>query len=260
MYTHLNIAENPLFPVFMKLHNLHLLVVGGGYVGKEKLDAVLANSPRAKIRLVAKEASKQVRELIADYPNITFIEAAFEPAHLEDIDLVICGIDEPEVSEQIRAITRQARILSNFADKPGLCDFYLGSVVHKGQVKIAISTNGKSPTLAKRIKEILNDGLPDNIHSLLDNLSTIREGITGDISKKIKILDQATLAYRKNGSAGTLRKCLRAAAFLMAVLATMFAGHLLFSAMKIDATGQSTQAPIENQSDQPQSAAMFLNP
>jgi uncharacterized protein len=80
----------------------------------------------------------------------------------------------------------------NAADKPELCDFYLGSVVRKGSVKIAISTNGKSPTIAKRLKEVINDMLPDEMESVLDNMQKIRNGINGDFNEKVKRLNDLT--------------------------------------------------------------------
>ncbi len=220
---------NPLFPVFLKLHSLHLLVIGGGKVGKEKLDAILANSPRSRIRLVAKEISREVLDKVAPYSNINVIEAAFRPEHLAEIDLVICAIDDPEVSEEIRVITRNAGILSNFADKPGLCDFYLGSVVQKGHVKIGISTNGKSPTLAKRLKEIIDNALPDELNDIVGNLHAIRSTVVGDIEAKIKVLNEATQAYRKKRFRSPLQRVLKATAFITVILLIMIAGHFIIS-------------------------------
>jgi siroheme synthase-like protein len=220
---------NPLFPVFMKLHALHLLVIGGGKVGKEKLDAILANSPRTRIRLVAKEVSPQVRALVKTHSNISLLEMPFAAHHLEDIDLVICAIDNPETSQGIRVITRKAGILSNFADKPGLCDFYLGSVVQKGHVKIAISTNGKSPTLAKRLREIIGESLPDELHNTVENLTAIRARVSGDIEAKIKVLNRATDAYRLQHGR---HRGWHIVAVAAAAVALMLLGHVLGSQVK----------------------------
>jgi siroheme synthase-like protein len=83
------------------------------------------------------------------------------------------------------------------ADTPDLCDFYLGSIVQKGDLKIAISTNGKSPTLAKRIKEFLNEIIPDDIQQLLDNLQTYRNTLKGDFQDKVKELNDLTASLLK---------------------------------------------------------------
>jgi siroheme synthase-like protein len=80
----------------------------------------------------------------------------------------------------------------NAADKPDLCDFYLSSVVKKGNLKIAISTNGKSPTVAKRLKEIFNNLLPEEIDEVLNNVEAIRNSLKGDFTDKVNQLNELT--------------------------------------------------------------------
>lgn len=183
---------NLLFPVFIKLENLKLLIVGGGYIGHEKLQSVLKNSPATPLTLVATWISDEVRELAAGYENVRLVEKPYSVEDLEDKDLVIVATDDRSLSEIIKKDTKQRRILTNVADKPDLCDFYLGSVVKKGDLKIAISTNGKSPTLAKRMREFFENSLPDSVQSILDNLHTIRNQIEGDFNKKIEVLNEVT--------------------------------------------------------------------
>jgi phosphoadenosine phosphosulfate reductase len=77
-----------------------------------------------------------------------------------------------------------------------LCDFYLGSIVSKGDLKIAISTNGKSPTMAKRIREYLEDALPDSTDELLANLGEIRDKLTGGLKEKINALNKITSSFK----------------------------------------------------------------
>ena len=92
----------------------------------------------------------------------------------------------------IRNDAKFANRLVNVADNPALCDFYLSAVVQKGDLKIAISTNGKSPTLAKRLKEILADTLPEEIDSLMHNLQTLRLRLSGDFNSKVIRLNEIT--------------------------------------------------------------------
>jgi siroheme synthase-like protein len=82
--------------------------------------------------------------------------------------------------------------LINVADKPELCDFYLGSIVTKGNLKLAISTNGKSPTVAKRLKEVFHELLPDELEEVLDNLQQIRNKLKGDFANKVQQLNELT--------------------------------------------------------------------
>ena len=192
--------SNNLFPIFVKLETLHLVIVGGGYVGQEKLQAVLSNSPATAITIVALHISDAIKELAKQYPNISLKEKRYEAADIAGADLVIAGLNDAAVSEQVVKDARQNKILVNAADKPELCDFYLGSIVQKGNLKIAISTNGKSPTIAKRIKETLNETLPAEIDELLNNMQEIRNRLNGDFAEKVKQLNQLTKSLMQHSN------------------------------------------------------------
>jgi siroheme synthase-like protein len=183
---------NQLFPVFLKLEHLHVLIVGGGNIGLEKITAVLKNSPQARITLVAKRIAPEIRNFKAQSPQLMLIERAFEVEDLTDKDLIIAATGDRTVSELIQAESRKRKILINVADTPDLCDFYLGSIVQKGDLKIAISTNGKSPTLAKRLKEVFNEALPADTQVSIEQLNQFRNQLKGDFAKKVKQLNDVT--------------------------------------------------------------------
>lgn len=184
--------KNRLFPVFLKLEELNVLLVGGGNVGLEKLSAMLNNSPDSTVTVVADMFRDDIREYVKDYPKVTLVERRFDFIDLNDKDLVILATDNPDLHASIKRVTVERHILCNVADTPDLCDFYLGSIVQKGDLKIGISTNGKSPTMAKRMREFLDDIIPENIQQLLDNLREIRMSIKGDFQEKIRVLNQVT--------------------------------------------------------------------
>jgi precorrin-2 dehydrogenase / sirohydrochlorin ferrochelatase len=184
--------KNRLFPVFLKLEELDVLLVGGGNVGLEKLSAMLNNSPDTKVTMVADMFRDELREYVKDYPNVTLIERKFEFNDLNNRDLVILSTDNPDLHASIKRVTAERHILCNVADTPDLCDFYLGSIVQKGDLKIGISTNGKSPTMAKRMREFLDDIIPENVQQLLENLREIRKSIKGDFQEKIRIMNEVT--------------------------------------------------------------------
>ena len=190
-------SSNNLFPVFLKLENLRLLIVGGGYVGMEKLQAVLTNSPATVITIVATQISDAIKEVAKKYPGITLLEKNYSADDLNGHDIVIAAINDPVISKQVVEDANSKKILVNAADKPELCDFYLSSVVKKGNLKIAISTNGKSPTIAKRIKEFLNTALPEEIDELLNNMESIRNKMSGDFTEKVKQLNELTKTLSK---------------------------------------------------------------
>jgi siroheme synthase-like protein len=183
---------NPLFPVFLKLETLSLLIVGGGKVGLEKLRAVLSNSPSTRIRIVALVLSEELAAEASTYGNIELVRKKYERSDLDFADIVIAAVNDLAVAEQISRDAREAGKLINVADKPELCDFYLGSIIKKGNLKIAISTNGKSPTIAKRLKEEIGSMIPDEMDSVLDNMSAIRQGMNGDFSEKVRQLNDLT--------------------------------------------------------------------
>ncbi len=184
--------KNRLFPVFLKLEELDVLLVGGGNVGLEKLSAMLNNSPDTKATIVADMFRDELREYVKEYPNVTLIEKKFEFNDLNNRDLVILATDNPDLHASIKRVTSERHILCNVADTPDLCDFYLGSIVQKGDLKIGISTNGKSPTMAKRMREFLDDIIPENVQQLLENLREIRKSIKGDFQEKIRIMNEVT--------------------------------------------------------------------
>lgn len=182
---------NELFPVFLKLNQLHTVVIGAGPVGLEKLTALLNNSPQIQIKVIAKEVLQEVRDLSKRF-NIQVLEKSFEPGDLDDAQIVIAATNDNVLNEQIRIEAHARKLLINVADKPDLCDFYLGSVVQKGDLKIGISTNGKSPTIAKRLKEVLTAGLPDDVDVTLQQMSALRDTLKGDFASKVQQLNKVT--------------------------------------------------------------------
>ncbi len=185
-------SGNQLFPVFLKLEHLHVLIVGGGYVGFEKISAVLTNCFKTRITLVGIQISEEIRNFVKDYPNVTLIQRPFEIADLNQKNIVLVATNNKLMNINIKRRASMQRILCNVADTPTFCDFYLSSIVQKGDLKIAISTNGKSPTVAKRLKETFNTFIPDELNTILTNMTHIRETLTGDFAAKVKALDKVT--------------------------------------------------------------------
>lgn len=193
----IGMGTNPLFPIFLKLESLHTLLVGGGNVGLEKLSAIVKNSPNARVTVIAPKIRNEVKAL-ANGSSINFIERDFQFSDLDTADVVVLATDNPALHKTIREVTRSKRLLVNVADTPELCDFYLGAVVTKGNLKIGISTNGKSPTIAKRMREYLEEALPENIDELLTNMHSIRQRIKGGFTEKVNALNAITTEWLKS--------------------------------------------------------------
>ena len=233
-------ASNHLFPVFLKLEELNLLIIGGGNVGLEKLLAVLHNAPATNIRLVAISIIDAVRELAFKHKNVQLVEKAFDVTDLENIDLVILAINDKEESKRICQVVKENGLLVNVADKPELCDFYLGSIVKKGNLKIAISTNGKSPTIAKRLKETFDETLPNELDDVLNNMSTIRNSLNGDFAEKVNELNKITgiLASKRHTAKELSEKRWRKiATWSLFAFLFMIVGHIILSYMPLNEVG-----------------------
>jgi siroheme synthase-like protein len=191
--------SNTLFPIFLKLDQLNTLVVGGGNVALEKVSAILRNSPEARVTMVATFFREDTLTYIEKFPLVRYEIREFLEADLEGRDLIICATDNVPLHQKIKALAVERHLLCNVADTPHLCDFYLGSIVQKGDLKIAISTNGKSPTLAKRIRAFLEEVIPADIQETMDGLEAYRNSLKGDFEAKIKALNELTkgLTFKK---------------------------------------------------------------
>jgi len=183
---------NTLYPVFLKVKQLHLLLIGAGDVALEKLTFLLKSSPDAQVHIVAQEVlNDQIQGLLSE--NITLEIAEFDAhRHLKNIHMVIDASNNPPHIEQLVALCRAQHLLINVADNPDYCDFYMGSIVTQGDLKIAISTNGKSPTLAKRMRQLFEELFHDNIHELLQNLNQYRKTLKGNFNYKVDKLNELT--------------------------------------------------------------------
>lgn len=183
---------NQLFPVFLKLNQLRTVIIGAGPVGLEKLTAILSQSEQAEITVIAEEICKEVKEIADRLPHVTLRRKSYERTDLLLADVIIAATNNNVLNERIRRDAHALKLLINVADKPELCDFYLGSIVKKGDLKIAISTNGKSPTIAKRLKELFKESLPDELDITLQQMSEFRNTLQGDFSEKVRKLNDVS--------------------------------------------------------------------
>lgn len=183
--------RNNLYPVFLKVSQLNTLIVGGGNVGLEKLTFLLKSSPDATVTMVAKEFREDTKALAAQH-SVTLVEDAYHVSYLEGRHLVVACTDNVAVNEEVYRDCRERNILVNVADNPPFCDFYMGGIVTKGNVKLAISTNGKSPTTAKRLRQFFEEVIPENIDDMVKNLNEYRKTLKGDFEEKVETLNEFT--------------------------------------------------------------------
>ncbi|MGK0253362.1 MAG: precorrin-2 dehydrogenase/sirohydrochlorin ferrochelatase [Mariniflexile sp.] len=183
--------RNNLYPIFLKLNNLNVLIVGGGNVAEEKLTFLLKSSPDAHVTMVSPMFREGTVEL-SKKGCVTLVEDVYSEKYLEGKHIVVATTDIPEINVKVYKDCRKRSILVNVADNPPYCDFYMGGIVTKGNVKVAISTNGKSPTTAKRLRQFFEDVIPENVDDLVKNLNEYRKTIQGDFEQKVETLNEFT--------------------------------------------------------------------
>jgi len=144
-----------LYPVFLKLDGLPVVVIGGGMVAAGKLDGLLAAG--ARVTVIAPQIVGAIRER-----DVTIELAEFRPAHLDGARWVIAAAT-PEVNREVAAAAAARGLFVNAVDDTGNASAYLGGVVRRGPVEVAISTGGLAPALAGLLREALDAVLPEEL-------------------------------------------------------------------------------------------------
>jgi precorrin-2 dehydrogenase / sirohydrochlorin ferrochelatase len=143
---------NTLFPMFLKLDGRRCLVVGAGKIGEPKIAGLIDTG--ACIHVIALEASEAVREWARD-GKITLELRGFVPEDLDLTFLAVVATASPTLNESIYREAQRRGVLCNVVDVPEYCDFYYPAVVRRGDLQIAISTSGQSPSLAQKLRQQL---------------------------------------------------------------------------------------------------------
>jgi precorrin-2 dehydrogenase / sirohydrochlorin ferrochelatase len=184
-----------LFPIYVKLLGRRVLVVGGGSVAEEKISGLLDTG--AEIRVVAREASPRVHEW-ATAGLLALEERDFESGDLEGVFLVVAATRAEPVGEQVLREAQARGVLANVVDVPGQCDFFYPAVVRRGDLQIAISTSGQSPSLAQRLRQQLERQLGEGYAAWVRELGeTRRQVLSSNLSPEQKRFLLHSLASRE---------------------------------------------------------------
>ena len=165
------VREAQLFPLFLKLRNRPCLVVGAGRAGESKIAGLLAAG--AKLRVVAPQATPKV-ESWARSRKVQWLQREFRAEDLRGILLVVAATSSRDLHQKIFRLARKEGALCNVVDDPPLCDFYYPAVVRRGALQIAISTSGRSPALAQRMREQLERQFGPEFEAWLEHLGKLR--------------------------------------------------------------------------------------
>ena len=163
-----------LFPAFLKLTNRRVLVVGGGAIAAQKIPGLLEAG--ARVHVVSPKLSPALAEYVRNR-RIEWSPKPFEPCDLDDAFLVIAATSLHDLNASVFAEADRRNILCNAVDDIDHCHFYYGSIVQRGDLQIAISTNGKSPALAQRLRKELEEQFGTEYESWLEWLGAAREAL-----------------------------------------------------------------------------------
>ena len=173
-----------LFPMFMKLSGKRCLVVGAGKVGEPKIGGLIDTG--ACIHVVAIAASDQVRDW-ADAGKIDLELRAFSSSDLDGMFLAVVATASRSLNERVYREAQERGVLCNVVDVPDLCDFFYPAVVRRGDLQIAISTAGQSPSLAQKLRQQLERQFGDGYAAWVEQLGeTRRLVLASDLDKETK--------------------------------------------------------------------------
>jgi precorrin-2 dehydrogenase / sirohydrochlorin ferrochelatase len=184
-----------LFPIFMKLEGRQVLVVGAGKVGEPKIGGLLDTG--ALIRVVSLQASDVVREWARE-GKIELALRSFSPEDLDGAFLAVVATNSRTLNERIYHEAQRRRVLCNVVDVPDLCDFFYPAVVRRGDLQIAVSTAGQSPSLAQKIRQQLEKQFGPAYAAWVAELGATRKLIlASDLDRERKLDLLHSLASRE---------------------------------------------------------------
>ena len=162
------------YPVCIELEGKTVLVVGGGSVAQRKVETLLKFG--ASIRIVSRKLANTLKKLV-ESNEIYHIGEEFRDEHLDGAFLVIAATDDERLNRKISESAQKRRLLINAVDQPSECNFIVPSIVNRGDLLIAISTSGKSPALAKKLRKELEVQFGGEYETFLTLMGCLREEI-----------------------------------------------------------------------------------
>jgi uroporphyrin-III C-methyltransferase/precorrin-2 dehydrogenase/sirohydrochlorin ferrochelatase len=182
-----------LFPIFVKLQGRPVVVVGGGTIAAGKIPGLL--QAQARVQVIAPQINSQISAW-ADGGEIQWLKKEFAPADLQDASLVIAATAIPAVNAVVFQAAEARGIFCNAVDDIANCHFYYGSIVQRGDLQIAISTNGRSPALAQRLRKELEQQYPAEYSAWLDSLGDAREKLRANSDPKENFEENKAILHR----------------------------------------------------------------
>jgi precorrin-2 dehydrogenase len=162
------------YPVFVQLEGKKVVVVGGGNVAYRKVLALLECG--ASIHLAGRELTTELKQMV-EKEEIHFLGQEFKDEYLNHAFMIIAATDDKDLNHRISTCAREKGVLVNAVDQPPDCDFIVPSILKRGDLQIAISTSGKSPALARRIRKSLEAQFGEEYETFLAMMGRLRKEI-----------------------------------------------------------------------------------
>ena len=164
----------PYYPIFVDLEGKNIVVVGGGRVAQRKIETLLEYG--AVVHLIARDLTPALSRY-TKAGDIRLLGQEFRENYLSDVFMVIAATDDPLLNQRVSRSARDKGLLINAVDQPSECNFIVPSILRRGDLLIAVSTSGKSPALAKKIRERLEDKFGSEYELTLVLMGRLRKEI-----------------------------------------------------------------------------------
>src|SRR5690242_527652 len=180
-----------LFPIFLKLNGRKALVIGGGKMAAVRVKQLI--SAGARITVVSPKAGIEI-ERLAKAKSVVIVRRGFRRTDLtRRYFIVIAATNDPKTQQAVFEAAERLGILCNVVDRPESCNFYMPAIVSRGDLKIAISTSGRSPALAGKLRQYLEEAVPENAAEMTEivgrSRSKLRMELPSDLATQKKLVD-----------------------------------------------------------------------
>lgn len=186
------------FPFMIDLSDKTVLIVGGGNAAFHKVRVL--SEFAVSVRLISPQICDKIKHIVLSDRNIKFEKRQFEESDIETADIVIAATDDKELNRKIVTLSRSKKKLSNAVDDAEYCDFIFPSVLKRDGFTVSVCTDGKSPLLARHLKEKINTSFGSEYDNLANYLGSIREQMKAEITdpeEKIKLYEEIIKRYEK---------------------------------------------------------------
>jgi precorrin-2 dehydrogenase/sirohydrochlorin ferrochelatase len=169
---------NTYYPVYIQLRDQPCVVIGGGKIAEGKVEGLLV--AEAKVTVISPDLSQRLQELV-EQKQLTYLARVYQPGDLAGAFMVICATDQVDINQQVWQEANSNHQLVNVVDDTPRCNFIAPSILRKGDLTIAISTSGKAPALAVRLKERLQREIGPEYERFLELAGELREPLAQSV-------------------------------------------------------------------------------